>query len=375
MFFVHRTANDGTDSDDGMEKHVHNPLHEESTSVHNYPPPGSALAPIKHDPTKIPPSNKKSFNQNDAIISVIGSRAIATAPLSAAAMDDQKEKHLKNPIYEGSLEFQTDRYYERENYDCSQDDNDDYMYDSIEQGSTPERDAAITKRFSDSGSMIAARHEEMSSISDFPVARYDAVSRPHYEEGEDYDVLDHEIHIGSNKEATSGFGEEKHLKNPIYEGSPCSSRSDKITQARDIQNARFERASSNLQEDSKDYDVLEPEIDVMHVVAANTQPVRYEHKSHDKNASYAGGHQAACAPAGPPGPPAVAPKPRIHNLHSAARYDTVDPPCHDYDDCYDDGGDYDVLEGVHDEMNGENLDNFFPILCIPCIILYTLICR
>ena len=151
-----RITQDGTDSDDGVEKHVHNPLHEESISVHDYPPPGSALAPFKQDPAKVPPPHK-SFNQNDAILSVIGSRAIAIASPSAVAVDDQKEKHLKNPIYEGSLEFQTDRYFERENYDCSQDDNDDYMYDAIEQGSTPERDAAISKRFSDSGSMIVTR--------------------------------------------------------------------------------------------------------------------------------------------------------------------------------------------------------------------------
>jgi hypothetical protein len=309
VFVVCRTANDGTDSDDGVKKHVHNPLREESISVPDHLPP----VPIRQDPTNIPPPHKVSFNQNDAILSVIGSGATAQAP--AAAVDDQKEKYLKNPIYEGSLEFQSDRYFERENYDCSQDDNDDYMYDALEQGSSPERDAAISKRFSNSGSIIVARRdEEISSNSDFPVARYDAVNRPHYEEGDDYDVLDHEIHIGSasNREAASGFdkcNEEKHLKNPIYEESPHSSRSDKLTQARDIQAARFDRVRSTLEDDSQDYDVLEPEIDVLHVVAASThvQPVRYEDKSHNKSASHVGGHKVA---------PVVAAKPRNPKLHT-----------------------------------------------------------
>jgi hypothetical protein len=313
-----RIANDGIDSDDGVEKRVHNQLHEESISVHDHPPPRvPGLAPIRQDLTNIPPPHNVSFNQNDAILSVIGSEA--TTQASAAAVDDQKEKYLKNPIYEGSLEFQADRYFERENYECSQDNNDDYMYDALEQGSSPERDAAINKRFSNSGSIIVARRdEEISSNShcDFPVARYDAVNRPHYKEGDDYDVLDHEIHVGSasNREAASGFdrcNEEKHLKNPIYEESPHRSRSDKLTQARDIQAARyrFDRVHSTLEDDSQDYDVLEPEIDVLHVVAASThvQPVRYEDKSHNKSASHVGGHKVA---------PVVAAKPRNPKLHT-----------------------------------------------------------
>ena len=175
-FLANRTAEESTDSGDEVEKHVNNPLHEESISVHNYP-----SAP-KQDATNMP-SNEESFNQNDAILNII--EIGAKAPLSA--VDDPKEKYLKNPIYEGSLEFQEDRFYERENYDCSQDDNDDYTYNALEQGSSPERDTASR---SDSGS-IARReeNEEISSICDFPVARYDAVNRPCYKEGEDYDVL------------------------------------------------------------------------------------------------------------------------------------------------------------------------------------------
>ena len=300
-----------------MERHVNNPLHEESLSVHDYSP-----AP-RQDTTNMPPPHNESFNQNDAILNVIESGA--TVPLSA--VDHQKEKYLKNPIYEGSLEFQADRYYEKENYDCSQDD-DDYMYDALEQGSSPERDTA-SKRFSDSGS-IARREEieEISSICDFPVARYDAVSRPCYEEGEDYDVLDHEIHTASSTVAASSFecNKEKYLKNPIYEENPCS---DKLARVRDVQAARFDRAISTFQEDSQDYDILEPESDV--VVTAST-PTRYEDKSL-KSSSYVGGPKAV-----------VTGKPR--NL-CTARYDTVNFPSHD------DRENYDVLERIH-EVEGEN---------------------
>ena len=303
-FLANRTVEESTDSGDEVEKHVNNPLHEESISVHDYP-----SAP-KQDATNMP-SNEESFNQNDAILNII--EIGATAPLSA--VDDPKEKYLKNPIYEGSLEFQEDRFYERENYDCSQDDNDDYMYDALEQGSSPERDTASR---SDNCS-IARReeNEEISSICDFPVARYDAVNRPCYEEGEDYDVLDREIHIGSSRVAASSFdcNEEKYFKNPIYEESPCS---DKHT--RDFQALRFDRTISSLQDDGQDYDVLEPESEV--IVATNT-PMRDEDKFL-KSPLYVGGPKAV-----------ITARPRDLPI---ARYDTVNLPSHDEED------DYDVLE-------------------------------
>lgn len=332
---VHRIAEESTARDDEVEKHIQNPLHEESISVHNYPV-GLTPRPQQDSTNMPPPTHDETFNQNDAILNIIKSGA--TVPLSAA-VDDQKEKYLKNPIYEGSLEFQADRYYERENYDCSQDDNDDdYMYDALEQGSSPERDTE-SKRSSDPSSIITARREENKEISsdcEFSAARYDAVSRPCYKEGEDYDILDHEFHVGSNRVAASSFecNEEKYFQNPIYKENPCSL--DKLTRVQDIQVVRFNRAISSFQEDSQDYDILEPESDITHMVPVSTPPLRYENISLALNknvSSYVDG------------PKAVVPiaKPRTHLR--TARNDTVNLPSHgDDNDEHDDGGDYDVLE-------------------------------
>lgn len=296
-----------------MVKQVNNSLYEESNGVHEYP-----LAP-KQDTTNMP-SHEESFNQNDTIVSIIESGAVT--PLSA--MDNPKEKYLKNPIYEGSLEYQEDRFYERENYDCSQDDDDDYMYDALEQTSSPERDTANK---SDNGSTARREeNEEMSSICDFPLARYDAVSRPCYEEGEDYDVLDHEIHIGSSRVAASSFecNEEKYLKNPIYEESPCS---DKLT-TQGFQALRFDKVIS-LQDNEQDYDILDPDSDV---ILATSMPTRDEDKFLN-GPSYVGGPKAGVTA-------------RPHDL-PIAMYDTVNIPGYDEEDYYD------MLDRKH-KVNGES---------------------
>lgn len=271
---VHRIAEESTTRDDEVEKHVQNPLHEESISVHNYPV-GLTPRPRQDSTNMPPPTHDETFNQNDAILNIIKSGA--TVPLSAA-VDDQKEKYLKNPIYEGSL----------------------------------------------------------ASDCEFSAARYDAVSRPCYKEGEDYDILDHEFHVGSNGVAASSFecNEEKYFQNPIYKENPCSL--DKLTRVQDIQAVRFNRAISSFQEDSQDYDILEPESDITHMVPVSTPPLRYENISLALNknvSSYVDG------------PKAVVPiaKPRTHLR--TARCDTVNLPSHgDENDEHDDGGDYDVLE-------------------------------
>ena len=305
ILLITRTVEESTDSSDEVEKHFDNPFYEESTSVRDHPV-------AKQDTTDANlPSHQENYGQNDTLLDTIGGVTVN----KSSAVDDAKEKHLKNPIYQGSLEFQVDRYYERENYDCSQDDN-DYAYDALDlQGSSPDRDTASK---SDSGSAVREEKEEMSSICDFPVARYDAVNRPCREMEEDYDVLDHDIHVGS-RGATSGFecNEERYFKNPIYDESPCSG-------ARGLQAARYDRVIPSLQEDGEDYDTLEPESDVA--------IVSRDEGGFLKSPTYGGGTKPI-------------PRPRNLPVAPVARYDTVNLPCHK------DAEDYDVLEREN-EVNG-----------------------
>lgn len=243
---ANRTVEESTGSGEEVEKRFNNPLYEDSMSLH-YQPQND-----KRESTNLPspPAHEESNNENGIILN------ITTAEIAAPSSDNAKEQYQEIHIYDGRSDFQADRYYERENYDCSQDDDDDNdrLYDALEQRSSPDRDTV-----SDSGSN--ARHEDDENASrtyDHPMVRYDAVNHPCNEEEEDYDVLDHDIHVGGMV-AASNFerDEEKYFKN---QQSPCLAM-------RDIRASTRGRAVHSFQEDSGDYDVLEPNSDVVATIS------------------------------------------------------------------------------------------------------------